>query len=106
MAAITFNGTTIEVSEAQAKLFTEASDESKATLFGLFTDMASMRKAVASKLTLKVSDKGAVSLYGMGRWPVTLYGNQWEKLLSPVVTKGILDFINENRSKLSVKSEG
>ena len=33
------------------------------------------------KLTLKVSAKGAVSVYGMGKWPVTLYAGQWERLL-------------------------
>ncbi len=39
-------------------------------------------KAGQAKITLKVSDKGALSVYGMGRFPVTLYREQWEKLLA------------------------
>lgn len=53
------------------------------------------------KLTLKVSEKGAVSLYGMGRFPVTLYGEQWERLLGEA--EQIKAFIEVNRSLLSVK---
>jgi hypothetical protein len=51
--------------------------------------------------SLKVSQKGAVSLYGLGRFPVTLYRSQWEKILSEVGT--IKDFIERNASSLSVK---
>lgn len=54
------------------------------------------------KLTLKVSEKGAVSLYGMGRFPVTLYGSQWEKLLDNAVV--IREFLKDNASLLSVKA--
>lgn len=54
------------------------------------------------KLTLKVSEKGAVSLYGMGRFPVTLYGSQWEKLLDNAVI--IREFLKDNASLLSVKA--
>jgi len=54
-----------------------------------------------SKLTMKVSDKGAVSVYGMGRWPVTLYSQQWEKLLD--AAEEIRAFIEDNRAVLSVK---
>ena len=41
-------------------------------------------KALRDKasMTLKVSDKGAVSVYGMGRFPVTLYAAQWERILA------------------------
>lgn len=54
------------------------------------------------KLTLKVSEKGAVSLYGMGRFPVTLYGQQWERLLAE--GEQIKAFIKANAALLSVKS--
>jgi hypothetical protein len=54
-----------------------------------------------AKLTLKVSDKGAVSLYGMGRFPVTLYGQQWEKVLGHA--DEIKAFLKTNSSKLAVK---
>lgn len=58
--------------------------------------------ATQRKLTLKVSEKGAVSLYGMGRFPVTLYGTQWEKLLDNAVV--IREFLKDNASLLSVKA--
>ena len=41
-----------------------------------------------AKLTYKVSGKGAVSVYGMGRFPVTLYAEQWERLFI-VATKQV-----------------
>lgn len=53
-------------------------------------------------LTLKVSEKGAVSLYGMGRFPVTLYGSQWDRLIENI--DQVKDFIEANRALLSVKS--
>jgi len=53
------------------------------------------------KLTLKVSEKGAVSLYGMGRFPVTLYGQQWERLLGHA--DEIKAFLKANAKKLAVK---
>lgn len=54
------------------------------------------------KLTLKVSEKGAVSLYGMGRFPVTLYGSQWERLLDNSIA--IREFLKDNQGLLSVKA--
>lgn len=53
--------------------------------------------------TLKVSDKGAVSLYGLGRFPVTLYAGQWERLLGQA--EQIKAYIEANRSRLAVKGE-
>ncbi len=54
------------------------------------------------KLALKVSEKGAVSCYGMGRFPVTLYKQQWLRLLDEAQT--IRDFIEANDTLLSVKA--
>lgn len=51
------------------------------------------------KLTLKVSAKGAVSLYGMGRFPVTLYAAQWDKVLSEA--EAIREFIKTHEAVLS-----
>lgn len=57
--------------------------------------------ASAGKLSCKVSDKGAVSVYGMGRFPVTLYREQWERLFAH---KGQIEgFITSNASRLSTK---
>ena len=52
-------------------------------------------------MSFKVSEKGAVSVYGLGRFPVTLYQEQWQKLLA--LSDQIKAFIEENRSKLKVK---
>ena len=54
-------------------------------------------------ISMKVSDKGCLSVYGLGRFPVTLYGGQWQKLLSPAVVKGIQDYIEANHDRLSWK---
>jgi hypothetical protein len=51
---------------------------------------------------LKVSDKGGVSVYGLGRFPVTLYQEQWLKLLD--MTDEIRAFIRENADRLKTKT--
>ena len=56
----------------------------------------------AGEITLRVSEKGAVSVYGLGRFPVTLYQEQWEKLLAHV--DQIRAFIAENRDHLKRKA--
>jgi hypothetical protein len=50
---------------------------------------------------MKVSEKGAVSLYGMGRFPVTLYKEQWLKLLA--ASDDIRAFIAANEGRLKTK---
>jgi hypothetical protein len=52
-------------------------------------------------LSLKVSEKGAVSVYGLGRFPVTLYREQWERLLQH--TDEIRQFMIENADRLKKK---
>ena len=54
------------------------------------------------KLSLKVSEKGAVSLYGLGRFPVTLYASQWERLLA--TAPQLQEFIQTNIASLAQKS--
>jgi hypothetical protein len=56
----------------------------------------------AGSLTFKVSEKGAVSVYGLGRFPVTLYQEQWEKLLGQVGE--LREFIQSNAQRLKKKS--
>lgn len=62
---------------------------------------ATLRAAQSKTGRIKVSDKGGVSVYGLGRFPVTLYMSQWEKLdaLMPEVKK----FIVENAALLAQK---
>jgi len=52
---------------------------------------------------LKVSEKGGVSVYGLGRFPVTLYKEQWAKLLD--MAEEIRAFIKENDARLKTKGE-
>ena len=65
--------------------------------------IANMRKSQSSKLTLKVSEKGALSVYGMGRWPITLYRAQWERLLDNADI--IKSFIAANGDRLAAKPD-
>ncbi|RLA60841.1 MAG: hypothetical protein DRQ88_12690 [Epsilonproteobacteria bacterium] len=59
------------------------------------------KKKGGGELSFKVSQKGAVSVYGMGRFPVTLYKEQWLRLLDR--KDDILEFIKENEDSLTVK---
>ena len=59
------------------------------------------KKSTAVSLSMKVSEKGALSIYGMGRFPVTLYKEQWLKLLG--IADQIKKFIEENNSRLKTK---
>lgn len=67
----------------------------------LMAENAKLRVARQGKLTLKVSKLGAVSLYGMGKWPVTLYKGQWERVIEHVAE--IKAFLEANDDLLSVK---
>ena len=67
----------------------------------LLAIIEAMSKASQSRLTLKVSEKGALSLYGMGQWPVTLYRTQWERLIDFVPE--ISAFIATHQAALAVK---
>ncbi len=58
-------------------------------------------KRPRGQMSLKVSEKGALSVYGLGRFPVTLYREQWEKLLG--MADEIRQFIAENDSQLKRK---
>ena len=57
----------------------------------------------SGNLSLKVSEKGGLSVYGLGRFPVTLYKEQWVKLLG--FAGEIESFIKENESQLKAKGE-
>ena len=75
--------------------------EMKAELERLQAENAKLKSKGSAGLSLKVSEKGAVSLYGMGRFPVTLYKEQWLRILAS--TSEIEAFIRENDSKLKSK---
>jgi hypothetical protein len=60
-----------------------------------------LKAKTARATSLRVSEKGGVSVYGLGRFPVTLYKEQWLKLLG--MTEEIRAFIAENEGKLKTK---
>ena len=72
-----------------------------AELEKLRAENASLKKSNAKGLSLKVSQKGALSLYGMGRFPVTLYKEQWLKILE--MSDVIKAFIKDNDASLKAK---
>lgn len=67
--------------------------------------IAELSQSAPKALTFRVSDKGAVSVYGLQKqFPVTLYLGQWERLFARIDgDDGLKSFINANRDKLSVK---
>ena len=71
----------------------------------LLARVAELEKQVATQkagsLQFKVSQKGAVSVYGLGRFPVTLYYGQWARLLDS--SDELRAFLEENKSKLKLK---
>ena len=77
-------------------------EEMKAELERLRQENAVLKKGAASGIRMKVSEKGAVSIYGMGRFPVTLYKEQWLKLLD--MSDDIRAFITANEAKLKTKN--
>ena len=77
-------------------------EELLAELERLKAENESLKKPVArGTVTFKVSDKGAVSVYGLGRFPVTLYKEQWEKLMDR--TDDLRKFIADNDASLKKK---
>ena len=78
------------------------SDEDlKAELERLRKENAALKKGASSSIRMKVSEKGALSVYGMGRFPVTLYKEQWLKLLD--MADDIQAFIAAHEGELKAK---
>jgi hypothetical protein len=78
-----------------------ADEDLKAELERLKAENETLKKRRLSTVSMKVSEKGAVSVYGLGRFPVTLYQEQWNKLLS--IADEIKQFIADNQDRLKVK---
>ena len=77
------------------------SEQMQEELERLRAENEALKKRSEKGLSLKVSQKGGVSVYGLGRFPVTLYKEQWEKLLD--MSDDILAFIQENEPQLKTK---
>ena len=80
-----------------------ASEDIQAELERLRAENEALKQKRNTSVSMKVSEKGAVSVYGLGRFPVTLYQEQWTKLLA--LADEIRTFIDENKSKLKAKGE-
>ena len=77
------------------------SDLNTMTREQLLAHIASLQQIAASKLTIKVSAKGAVSVYGLGRWPVTLYQTQWVRLIEAMPQ--VQEFMKAHANELATK---
>jgi len=73
----------------------------KAELERLRAENEKLKNRNTRGVSLKVSEKGGVSVYGLGRFPVTLYKEQWSKLLD--MAEDIRTFIRENEARLKTK---
>jgi len=80
----------------------ETEDELRGELERLRAENEALKGRSEKGLTFKVSQKGAVSVYGLGRFPVTLYKEQWGRLLE--VAEEIRAFIKDNEGKLKSKN--
>ena len=79
-----------------------ADDDLKAELERLRAENATLKSRGAKGVSLKVSEKGGVSVYGLGRFPVTLYKEQWARLLD--MADEIRAFIGEHEAELKAKA--
>jgi hypothetical protein len=76
-------------------------EELQAEIERLRAENEALKKPARGQMSLKVSEKGALSVYGLGRFPVTLYREQWEKLLA--MSDQIQQFIQANTNQLKKK---
>ncbi len=76
-------------------------DDLREEIARLRTENEQLRRQESGGLRFKVSEKGALSVYGLGRFPVTLYKEQWLRLLAQA--DGIRAFIGENEGALKTK---
>src|SRR5262249_34751972 len=80
---------------------TMSDDDLKNELERLRKENAALKKGASAGIRMKVSEKGALSIYGMGRFPVTLYKEQWLRLLD--MADDIRAFIAANEAQLKAK---
>jgi hypothetical protein len=78
-------------------------DDLKAELERLKAENERLKNQRGRAASLKVSEKGGVSVYGLGRFPVTLYKEQWTRLLA--MADEIRAFIREHDTELKAKPE-
>ena len=77
-------------------------EDIKRELERLRAENEALKRASARGLSLRISEKGALSVYGLGRFPVTLYKEQWNRLLD--MAEEIRTFIEANEKQLKSKA--
>ena len=78
-----------------------ADNDIEAELARLRAENEALKRRSSRGVTIKVSEKGGVSVYGLGRFPVTLYKEQWLRLLD--LADDIRGFIRDNEGQLKTK---
>ena len=78
-------------------------EQLKAELERLRSENEALKRTTSKGLSLRISEKGGVSVYGLGRFPVTLYKEQWLRLLD--MADDIRAFIKANESHLKSKEQ-
>lgn len=77
-------------------------NELKAQLEQLKSENAALKTNIRSKLTLRITEKGAVGLYGLRKFPVVLYAEEWLKVFGTI--EAVKSFIETNKATLSFKN--
>jgi hypothetical protein len=80
-----------------------ADEDLRTEIERLKAENEALKRSSSKGLSLRVSEKGALSVYGLGRFPVTLYKEQWLRLLD--MTEDIRSFIRQNEAQLKSKAQ-
>ena len=80
-----------------------ADEDLRTEIERLKAENEALKRSSSKGLSLRVSEKGALSVYGLGRFPVTLYKEQWLRLLD--MTEEIRNFIKQNEAQLKSKAQ-
>lgn len=75
--------------------------EMKAQIESLKAQLTDARKAQGAEIKFKISDKGGLSVYGLGRFPVTLYAGQWERLIEAIPS--VKTFLETHKAQFATK---
>ena len=78
-------------------------EDLKSEIEKLRAENEALKRSTSKGLSFRVSEKGALSVYGLGRFPVTLYKEQWLRLLD--LTEDLRAFIRQNEAQLKSKAQ-